>query len=99
MIILIVGEMQVPAEKRIKVADTLRLLFHYCNIVNLTLGLIVFGVGISLVLAPFPLPAGKDVSKSSPGFLFLFFFYVSCFFYSSFFLAFSLLASFLLFLF
>ncbi|KAL5253151.1 hypothetical protein ACHWQZ_G013061 [Mnemiopsis leidyi] len=54
--------MQVPAEKRIKMADTLRLLFHYCNIVNLTLGLIVFGVGISLVLAPLPLPAGKDIS-------------------------------------
>ena len=52
----------IPAEKRIKVADTLRLLFHYCNIVNLTLGLIVFGVGVSLVLSPLPLPAGKDVS-------------------------------------
>ena len=74
MVTIILGEMQVPAEKRIKVADTLRLLFHYCNIVNLTLGLIVFGVGISLVLAPFPLPAGKDVSK----------FHLTFFFFSSF---------------
>lgn len=56
--------MQVPAEKRIKVADTLRLLFHYCNIVNLTLGLIVLGVSISLIVSPLPLPAGKEVSST-----------------------------------
>ena len=53
--------LQVPAERRIKVADTLRLLFHYFNIVNLTLGLIVFGVGGSLVLHPLPLGGIKEV--------------------------------------
>lgn len=53
---------QVPAERRIKVADTLRLLFHYFNVVNLTLGLIVFGVGGSLILHPLPLGGIKEVT-------------------------------------
>ena len=54
---------QVPAERRIKVADTLRLLFHYFNVVNLTLGLIVFGVGGSLILHPLPLGGINEVGK------------------------------------
>ena len=55
--------MQVP-EKRIKIADTLRLLFHYCNLVNLTLGLIVLGVAISLAASPLPIDASKEVLAS-----------------------------------
>eukprot|EP00116_Pleurobrachia_bachei_P005632 sb/3465894/ len=49
----------VPAEKRIKVADTLRLFFHFFNILNLTLGLIICGVGVSLIASPLPL----DISE------------------------------------
>ena len=57
-------EMQVPAESRIRMADMLRLLFHFFNIVNLTLGLIVFGIGVSLTASPLPIDVSKEVSHS-----------------------------------
>ena len=41
----------VPAERRIKTVDMYRLVFHFFNVLNLTLGIVIFGVAVSLLLA------------------------------------------------